>query len=188
MLFDATHKDHELLVGNQVIRLKRGQFVFGRKVFAAKTNLTERAVRTLLTRLKKSQMIDQQTTNKYSIISITNYDDYQNTDQQMTSKRPASDQQVTTNNNNNNNNNMREPPKLLEVEQYFVDKGYLELAEEFYEYWTEFDWSKGGKPLTRWKSNAATWIRNYKKFNGEEKPARKDEFSGFDHPVYGKIM
>ncbi len=187
MLFDATHQDYEVLVGNQLVKLKRGQFIFGRKAFAKKTGLSERSVRTLINRLKKSQMIDQQTTNKFSIISILNYDDYQTGVQQTSSKRPTGDQQATTNNNNNNNNNISAAPKLLEVEQYFHDKNCLELAEEFFEYWSERDWKKNGKPLARWRSNAATWIRNNKRFFGEEAVA-KDEFEGFDHPIYGKIM
>ena len=187
MLFDATHQDYEVLVGNQLVRLKRGQFIFGRKAFAKKTGLSERSVRTLINRLKKSQMIDQQTTNKFSIISILNYDDYQTGVHQTSSKRPTGDQQATTNNNNNNNNNISAAPKLLEVETYFHDKNCLELAEEFFEYWSERDWKKNGKPLARWRSNAATWIRNNKRFYGEEAVA-KDEFEGFDHPIYGKIM
>jgi len=187
MLFDATHQDYEVLVGNQLVRLKRGQFIFGRKAFAKKTGLSERSVRTLINRLKKSQMIDQQTTNKFSIISILNYDDYQTGVHQTSSKRPTGDQQATTNNNNNNNNNISAAPKLLEVEQYFHDKNCLELAEEFFEYWSEREWKKNGKPLARWRSNAATWIRNNKRFFGEEAVA-KDEFEGFDHPIYGKIM
>jgi len=187
MLFDATHQDYEVLVGNQLVRLKRGQFIFGRKAFAKKTGLSERSVRTLINRLKKSQMIDQQTTNKFSSISILNYDDYQIVGNQTSSKRPTGDQQATTNNNNNNNNNISAAPKLLEVEQYFHDKNCLELAEEFFEYWSEREWKKNGKPLARWRSNAATWIRNNKRFFGEEAVA-KDEFEGFDHPIYGKIM
>jgi len=187
MLFDATHQDYEVLVGNQLVRLKRGQFIFGRKAFSKKTGLSERSVRTLINRLKKSQMIDQQTTNKFSIISILNYDDYQTGVHQTSSKRPTGDQQATTNNNNNNNNNISAAPELLEVEQYFHDKNCLELAEEFFEYWSERDWKKNGKPLARWRSNAATWIRNNKRFFGEETVA-KDEFEGFDHPIYGKIM
>ena len=187
MLFDATHQDYEVLVGNQLVRLKRGQFIFGRKAFAKKTGLSERSVRTLINRLKKSQMIDQQTTNKFSIISILNYDDYQTGVHQTSSKRPTGDQQATTNNNNNNNNNISAAPKLLEVEQYFHDKNCLELAEEFFEYWSEREWKKNGKPLARWRSNAATWIRNNKRFFGEEAVA-KDEFEGFDHPIYGKLL
>ena len=187
MLFDATHQDYEVLVGNQLVKLKRGQFIFGRKAFSKKTGLSERSVRTLINRLKKSQMIDQQTTNKFSIISILNYDDYQTGVHQTSSKRPTSDQQATTNNNNNNNNNISAAPELLEVEQYFHDKNCLELAEEFFEYWSERDWKKNGKPLARWRSNAATWIRNNKRFFGEEAVA-KDEFEGFDHPIYGKLL
>jgi len=50
--------------------------------------------------LQELQIIDQQTTSKYSIYTIVNYSNYQDSDQQTTStatsKRPANDQQTTT--------------------------------------------------------------------------------------------
>jgi len=186
-LFSASHTDCKLLVGKRIVELKRGQFVFGRKAFSARIGISENRLRRFVKMLEIEQMIHQQKTNKYSIISITNYDDYQTYNPKTTTKAPTDHQQTTTNNNVNNNNNISAAPKLLEVEQYFHDKNCLELAEEFFEYWSEREWKKNGKPLARWRSNAATWIRNNKRFFGEEAVA-KDELEGFDHPIYGKIM
>lgn len=107
-LMKANHKkDHKQVVGFQEIVLQPGQFIFGRKKAAEETGLSERNVRTCLLFLKKYKNLTIKATNKFSIVSIINWDTYQKndcatdqqSDQQVTSNRPASDQQVTTNKN-----------------------------------------------------------------------------------------
>lgn len=80
-------------------RLQRGQLFIGREIYAKKWHITERRFRTILTHLKNSGFLTIKTTSKGSIITICNYDTYQNffklidqlRDQQVTSNRPASD-------------------------------------------------------------------------------------------------
>ena len=98
LLFDAAYEDGSMLVGKQIVQLKRGQLVFGRKAYGAKIGLSEGRLRRFLNLLKSEGMIDQQTTNKFSIISIINYDDYQTHDKQTTNKQLSNDKQTTTNN------------------------------------------------------------------------------------------
>lgn len=97
------------------IDVKRGQLITGRLKLSKDTGLSEREIRTCLTKLKTTNEIAIKTTSKYSIITVCKYDVYQNkfdkTDQQIdqqhvqreTNKRPTSDQQTTTNNNSINN-------------------------------------------------------------------------------------
>lgn len=96
MLFAANFKEKEALMNGRVVNLERGQLVFGLNAWSARYGVTSRKLRTLLKHLENSGMIDKQTTNKYSIISITNYDEYQSSDKQTTSKRQSDDKQVTT--------------------------------------------------------------------------------------------
>lgn len=100
LILNANHKDQEW----QGITVKRGQIITGRKKLAENTGLSERQVRTALNHLKATKEVTITTTKKYSIISITNYNKYQDYDQQNANKRPTSDQQATTNNNDNNIN------------------------------------------------------------------------------------
>lgn len=187
-LFSATHKDTKLLVGNQVVELKRGQFVYGRKAFSAKVGISENRLRRFIKLLKIEQMIHQQKTNKFSIISITHYDDYQTYNQESTNKRPTSDQQATTNNNLNNLNNTK-TPNLSEVMDYFATKNKLNYAEDFFNYWDAREWlfwckkTKTQKPILAWKRQAATWISNQKKFQDENTEAEKVAV----HPIYGAM-
>jgi len=188
-LFAATHQDCKLLVGKQFVDLKRGQFVYGRKAFCTKIGISENRLRRFVKLLEIEQMINQQKTNKYSIISIANYDDYQTYNQETTNKAPTNHQQTTTNNNiyNNNNNNK---PTLSECQEYFDSKGFVSLAEEFFEHWEGQDWisPKTKKPLGRWKGNAATWITNHKKWHSEPQQKKTDEFAPFVHPIYGELQ
>jgi hypothetical protein len=98
-LFRATFKERKVLHGGQVIPLQPGQFIFGRKSAAESLGSTERKIRTALVTLANLDFLTIKPTNKYSIITIVNWDTYQNSDQPTdqqsdqvaTSKRPASD-------------------------------------------------------------------------------------------------
>ena len=63
------------------------------------------------------------------------------------------------------------PPKKQEVQEYFDEKGYPDVADDFWNYMTGSDWhdSKGRK-VKYWKQNAATFIA-IRKNNGKPKPA-----------------
>jgi len=88
--------------------VKRGQVITGRKKLAKKLGLSEQEVRSCLDRLKSTNEITIKTTNKYSVITIVKYDEYQDkpewtnqqinqeNNQQTTNKQPTNNQQTTT--------------------------------------------------------------------------------------------
>ena len=86
------------------ITIERGQFVGGRKVLAEMTGISEQTIRTCLSRLESTGEITRKSTNKFSIITITKYDSYQQslkadqptTNQQLTNNQPTTNQQLTT--------------------------------------------------------------------------------------------
>jgi len=82
-LLKATHKKTEVFINGAVIKLNPGQFIFGRKTAAKETGLTEQTVRTCLKHFKKSKNLTIQSTNRYSIISIINWDIYQQDETQI---------------------------------------------------------------------------------------------------------
>lgn len=96
-LMKANHRENfKVIVRNQEIILQPGQFIFGRKVAADETGLTEREIRTVLAFLANAGNLTIRTTNRFSIITIVNWPIYQSSesendqqnDQQTTSKRP----------------------------------------------------------------------------------------------------
>lgn len=143
-LFKASHKEHQQLVGNQIVILERGQFVTGRKALFEDMNrgvkhdqqLSEKTWSRYLKNLEKWQMLTIKVTNKYSVITIVNYEVYQGvfnkvdhqSDQQLTNSCPSNDQQLTTNNNVNNVNK-----KERHKQVYDETSIYFQLAVFFYE-------------------------------------------------------
>lgn len=113
LLLTATHKDYPAMFGGKKIMLKPGQLITGRTKISEATGVNPSKVKRILNLFKTDQQIDQQATRHGSIITILEWDKYQETDQpndqQVTNKRPTSDQQVTTiqeyKNNKNDKNN-----------------------------------------------------------------------------------
>ena len=97
LLLKATHTS----VRWQNIELLPGQLMTGRKVLAVELKLSEREIRTALKNLLSTSEIAIIPTSKFSIITICNWDVYQQSGKsQRPSKRPTerptSDQQATT--------------------------------------------------------------------------------------------
>lgn len=76
--------------------IPRGSFVTGRKKLAQELGLSEQEIRTALKHLISTNELTIKKTNKFSIISIVNYEMYQQANQQLTSNQPATNQQLTT--------------------------------------------------------------------------------------------
>jgi hypothetical protein len=86
-----------------MVELQPGQLIFGRKQAAKELELSERTIRTCLEKLKNLENLTIKATNKFSIITINNWETYQQerpverpatrpaSDQQATSRRPAGD-------------------------------------------------------------------------------------------------
>lgn len=99
LLLIASYEDNEF----RGHKIKAGQAVCGRKQLAADLGMSERSVRTALDHLKSTNEITITTTNKFSIITIENWGKYQlrdgesgqqndqQSDQQPTNNRPATD-------------------------------------------------------------------------------------------------
>mgnify|MGYP001588649503 CR=1 FL=1 len=97
LLITANHESKKW----QGVIIERGDVVTGRIKLAEETRLTQRQVRTALTKLKSTNELTIKTTSQFSIITICNYDKYQSiatsgTTSNQSNERPASDQRTTT--------------------------------------------------------------------------------------------
>lgn len=96
ILLSASHKDHPW----QNVVIRRGEFPTSVDSISRATGLTTQQVRTCLSRLERTGEITRKSTNKFTIISVCNFDDYQldeETEQQTNNKQITNKQQ--TNNN-----------------------------------------------------------------------------------------
>jgi len=100
LLIKANYKDDSFLVDGKKKILKRGQIFTSRKKLAVQTGLKENFIQRSLLLLESEQVIEQQKTNKYRIISICNWDMYQDneqqSEQQIDSRSTTNRQQIDT--------------------------------------------------------------------------------------------
>lgn len=76
-LIKATHVERIQLVGQQEVQLKKGQFIFGRKKASQELQMSESMVYRYMKVLEKLQMLNIKPNNKFSIVSIEKWEEYQ---------------------------------------------------------------------------------------------------------------
>lgn len=109
LLVSANHEEKSWQ-GNIV---KRGQLITGLKVLQQDTGISAQTLRTCLERLKSTGEITTKSTNKFRLITLLNYDKYQNDERKLTSKstvkltnnQQTTNKQLTSNNNGKNEKN-----------------------------------------------------------------------------------
>ena len=92
-LLKANWKDEKY----EGVDISRGSFITGRKKLSKELSMTEQEIRTALKHLVSTNEITIKKTNKYSIISIKNYENYQQVTSKLTINQPASNQQELEN-------------------------------------------------------------------------------------------
>lgn len=84
--------------------IKRGQLITSSEHLAKDLNLSRQQVRTAINKLKSTNEITTKSTNKYTLITIEKYEDYQSkTDKSNQQNNKQSNKQITTTNNITNN-------------------------------------------------------------------------------------
>jgi len=123
LLLKANHEDKSFIWNNTKMTCKRGQLLTSRHKLALETKIHESKIERILKYLKSEQQIEQQNMFTNRLITIKNYEIYQHKDdeneqvdeQQMNSKRTASEQQVNTNKNDKNDKNDKNTIISLEI-------------------------------------------------------------------------
>lgn len=100
-LLKAGHQEKHMYFNNQKIQLKEGQFITGRLSASEELRLSPSTLRNWLATLKQDNYLDIKTTNKYSIITILNWKEYQ-ADGQL--KGQQNNNRITTEKHQNNTN------------------------------------------------------------------------------------
>lgn len=175
---------HLLLMANyepskwQGVDVSRGQLVTGRKALSTDTGISEQTIRTCLTKLKSTSELTIKSTNKFSIITLCNYEAYQieldninqhinqQPNQQLTNNQPTTNhiQEVKEYKNiRRKNNTMFIKPSLEEVKQYCKERNKGIDPDAWYDHHLRNGWRVGkppGYPMKDWKATIRTWERN----------------------------
>lgn len=137
LLLAANHEDKKW----RGIVVKRGQAIIGRKKLSESLGMSERSIRSSLSKLKSTSEVTIKSTNKFSIVTIVKWEEYQVEIKEATSKttnnqspkRPTNDQQTTTNKNDKNDKN----DKNIGVapSRYFFEGEIIRLNERDFRKW-----------------------------------------------------
>lgn len=156
LLISANHKWQKW----KWIEITQWQCIVWRKQLSIDLLLTEQQIRTSLEKLKNSKNITSKPTNKFSLITVCNWELYQSNEDEITNKhtmkQPTSNQQVTTNNNDKNikNNN------IYTEEEEKVFKSWKIISEALINHWIKWF----SIPLRRTADHKEAWKKLNKKW------------------------
>lgn len=122
-LICASYKDFEWMG----MELKAGQFITGRKKLAEELGFSEQQIRTAISKLESTGEISIFSTNKYSIITVTNWENYQgDSNEQPTENAVFCEQIVNEEKNLKNSTNKSTNKNTLETP---FNKDFFETKE-----------------------------------------------------------
>jgi len=153
--------------GEQIIRVKRGQFIFGRYKAEEELFIDGSTIYKCIKRLEKMDMIKIESSKSFSVITICKYDTYQdNKTYKVTTGGQQGNKTVPTEApQSNTTNTLNTLPKVKEIyipsirefmayakskdKEYERKKNGIKLK---YESWIENGWKNGlNKPIKNWK-------------------------------------
>lgn len=158
ILLRANYRDSEYR-GHHV---PAGSCIFGRKKWAKELGLSEQQIRTAIDHLKSTQEITTKATNKFTVITLTNWEFWQIEEGKATKKstnhQPTSNQQVTTSKESKKVRNTT--PNIEEVRRYVEENDLNVDPDYFFKYYETAKWKDSrGKPVLNWKLKALSWSR-----------------------------
>ena len=170
LLFRANHTDREESLGGKPIICKPGQFTTGRKQLSQDTGISESKIERLLFKFENiEQQIEQRKTTSNRLISILDWNEYQNTEQQteqqLNNDRTTGEQQLNTLKEDKelkNENKLKKfiKPEISEISDYCIERNNGIDANYFFDYYESNGWMVGRTKMKDWKSTIRNWERN----------------------------
>ena len=157
LLLIANHKENKW----QGKTIMRGQVITSVGHIGEKVTLSPMQVRTALTKLKSTNEITIVTTPEYSLITINNYDSYQEDNKQsnkrVTNQQQTNNKQITTNKNDKNDKNIYiSHEDLVDITgSLSID---LAITQKRYETLKDYCLSNG-KTYKDYKATLRNWLR-----------------------------
>lgn len=191
LLLNATHAPLDRMFGGDRITLEPGQLITSRGAISANVSVQESKVERILKRMKSEQQIEQQADNRSRLITVRNWKQYQQDEQQdehpVNSDRTAGEHPVNTHKNirtkevpSQGDPTGRELP-LCTIEQARTAAGQEGFDPDSGEtWWHEVD-ARGwidpkGHQIKNWRSSLRAycrkWRTNDRARNGSAAPSK----------------
>jgi hypothetical protein len=194
-------------------KMKAGQLITGRKKLAEDLGFTEQQIRTAMEKLKSTGEITTKATNKYTVITVVNWANFQGDEEIVTNastnEQPTNNQQITNKQphrkNVKNDKNIitttartrvhtceSVKPSLFEI-QFYISENKLNVdANAFYQKYEDNGWvTESGEPIQNWKNLIRVWHRKEpRRTGGISKAAKKNtgDYSAIDKDLLEKML
>lgn len=171
--------------------ISRGELVTSYSSINEVTGLSKHVTERCLKKLENTGDIIRKSTNKYTKITVVNYEEYvhftvdeQETDEKQTGNSGKENQKRKRNKKeteenpegttkkknikrNNTNNNIEKkvfiPPSLEQIAKYCLEINSEIDPESFYDFYSSNGWKIGKNEMEDWKAAVRTWDRREKK-------------------------
>lgn len=174
----AAHKRHYFYKRGVKVEVDRGCLAWSEKALSERWKWSRSKVRNFLKDMEKEHQIDLQKSNVTQVVTIKNYDKYQQkepqSEQQKDRRRTAEEPQKDTNNNEYNeyneeqafrepqrvNENPNEhPPTKAQVLEFFQLRSQSSIeANQFFDYYEAANWLNEHGKYVNWQQKAISWI------------------------------
>lgn len=128
LLLRASYKDREIIFGNVDLSLKAGEFITSQLKLAEEWGWNRETVVKYLGRLKADNQVDYKTNNKFTVVSICNWNSYQNGDKENpaielaiepTSNQHQNQQHADNESSTNKKDNKEKKVKNKDIDDFF---------------------------------------------------------------------
>lgn len=166
LLLEANHQDSKKLFNGSLVEIKRGQLIFGYNAFSTKAGVSKKKLERYMKLFEGEGMLERQRGSKYSLLTITCYDSYQErggkgeAEGRQKGSKGEHRKNVKNENNGEKHSSKAKTSNPSEVQAYFEDRGYYEkgIGEKFINYYDSIGWMRGKQPVKDWKATARTWM------------------------------
>ena len=166
LLLMANHKERKWIWQGKKFSAKPGQLVTSLESIKGKAGkgVSIRAVRTSLTKFENVGFLTNQSTNSGRLVTITNWAKYQEgieeSTNELTGNRQATDKQATTNKNEKNDKNEKKRNSQHSRKREYAD-GSPEMIEARY----LWEWIKKNNPEANKEPNLQSWADDIRKMH-----------------------
>ena len=135
ILLKAAHADTKFLHGNVLVNLQAGELITSLSKLAEMMNCSAKKIRTSLKLFEKEKMILVKTSNKWTHLTVCNYETYQETGhaagtQRANNGQTTDTQRHTFKNSKNEKNVKKEEKNYMSIWNIFADKHKLPKIEK----------------------------------------------------------
>ena len=177
MLLEANFQDNMW----KGVLIKRGQMATSLNNLALGSGMTVKQVRTALDKMERCGTIEHKGQTKYSIITITNYENYQSEGKQKAHKWQTKGTQRATIKQGNKETSENNIPKGIfkkptheEIKNYCAERNNGIDENRFYDFYESKGWVVGKTKMKDWKAAVRNWERSSNKKQNKPEASEVD--------------